>query len=155
AVGRRDVPAKRVTTMAILHATANSHVVDLLPAYALVALSDADIRRVEAHLGRCAACRAAFDRELESVAAAAAVQPPRSGVRAEFLARTGGLRIISSTDGADAAPVRLLPPAPEPVPLRPNAGPRPGFSSLPPGGFGRRAFAAALLLFALPFAGWF
>ncbi len=139
--------------MAILHATANSHVVDLLPAYALVALPDADLRRVEAHLGRCAACRAAFDRELESVAAAAAVQPPRSGVRAEFLARTGGLRIISTTDD-DAAPVRLLPPAPKPVPLRPNAGPRLGFANLPPGGFGRRAFAAALLLFALPFAGW-
>ncbi len=143
---------KRVTTMAMLHPT-TSHVVDLLPAYALVALPDADLRRVESHLGRCAECRAAFDLELESVAAAADEAPPRTGARAEFLARTGGLRIIASPD-ADAAPVRLLPPAPEAATLRPPSGHRLGFANLPPGGFAWRAIAAAVLVMALPIAGW-
>ncbi len=136
--------------------TNRHHVIDLLPEFALVALPDGDLRRVEAHLARCAACREAFARELESATdAAAAVEPPRSGARAEFLARTGGLRILPSPMDLGAGRVRLLPPAPvrnEPagpaiVPLRTV------WDAF--GGVGLRAAAALVLVITLPIAGWF
>lgn len=137
------------------------HVIDLLPAYALVALPDADLRQVEAHLARCPACRAAFDRTLEAAAdeAKRTVAPPRADVRAEFLARTGGLRIVPLPAGPGAERVRLLPAA-RPALRRAN-----GWVAdwdvrrlrLPNPYLGPtlRAAAAMLLVLVLPIAGWF
>lgn len=136
------------------------HVIDLLPAYALVALPEPDLRRVEAHLARCEGCRSAFADVLETLSddAVATVAPPRSDARAEFLARTGGLRIVPTWPSDDADRVRL---APTPPPDRPAARRTAGRSAgslyavnpyLAPS---LRAAAAMLLVLVLPIAGWF
>lgn len=60
----------------------DDHVVELLAAYALGALDDAEVAQVEAHLPGCAACRAEL-REIEAITndlplAIAEVNPPAS-----------------------------------------------------------------------------
>jgi hypothetical protein len=147
--------------MAMHPALHRQHVVEMLPAYALLALPDADLRRVEAHLSRCAECRAAFARTLEAAAdeAGAVVARPSADARAAFLARTGGLRLVPASLDRDAERVRLLRPA-EPA-RRPVDGPAEDAGSgrryvvNPYFGMGLRAAAAMMLVIVLPIAGWF
>lgn len=67
-----------------------SHVLELIPAYALACLDEGEIQEVETHLSSCAKCQAelAIYRELSGQMAYAVPQiDPPAGVRAAILAR--------------------------------------------------------------------
>jgi anti-sigma-K factor RskA len=81
-----------------------SHVVDLLPAYALGSLEDSEARQVAAHVAACAACRAELA-ELEAVggllALGVAEAEPSASVRQRLMERAPQRRPLTP-----AAPAR-------------------------------------------------
>lgn len=100
--------------------TADRHrvVEELLPAYALGAADEADVRRVEAHLEECEVCReelAVWRRSAEALAASAEPMEPSPGVRERLLAEVGGEARPESAGTAPGAPTPTGKPAPAEV----------------------------------------
>jgi anti-sigma-K factor RskA len=93
--------------------TADRHrvVEELLPAYALGAADEGEVRRVEAHLAECEGCRgelAAWQGSTEALAASAEPMEPSPGVRERLLAEvSGGARPERSDAAPSRAPFRI------------------------------------------------
>jgi anti-sigma-K factor RskA len=84
----------------------DEHVVDLLPAYALGALDDADLLVTAQHLSHCAACRHEMDAYLETVGAltrSVMPQNPPDDLKS---------RVLSRFENANQPSVRAIPPQP-------------------------------------------
>jgi anti-sigma-K factor RskA len=67
----------------------HSDITELLPDYAIGALEDGDLWRVEAHLETCAQCLATFDQLLELVGVLSPVTAPGASVKLALFARSG------------------------------------------------------------------
>ncbi len=75
--------------MSTLTEAQHDDLAELLPDFAIGALSDGDLWRVEAHLESCPRCRAEFTGLLEVMSAIAPVAPPSFDTRRVLFARAG------------------------------------------------------------------
>ena len=81
--------ANNVTISAAVSPTSACDVAEHLPDFALLALPDDQLRRIDEHLDGCPACRAELSHLLDVLATMAmpSVAPPRPQARAAFIAR--------------------------------------------------------------------
>lgn len=86
---------------------------EMLPDYAVGALSDADLARIARHLDGCAACRRELANLMETLANLVVAEPPSPAVKASLLAR------VTSQPRHAPSPVAAEVPAAdhEPIPL--------------------------------------
>ena len=91
---------------------ADTHVFDLLPAYALGSLIEPEAQRVAEHLSFCAACRAEladFQRVTYRLGLAAPVQSPSAGLRRRLLDQVRGAERTRPATPQPGLLPRLLP----------------------------------------------
>lgn len=75
--------------MNALTETQHDEIAELLPDFAIGALSDGDLWRVEAHLDTCPRCQAEFARVLDVVSVIAPVSPPSAATKRALFERAG------------------------------------------------------------------
>lgn len=102
--------------MSVLSESQHDEIAELLPDFAIGALDDGDLWRVEAHLDSCARCQAELDQLLDLIGVLSPVALPDASIKQLLFARAG-LPLSAPT---------ILPPAQEPrsvqspAPMRPS-----------------------------------